>query len=293
MPPDLAEISSRARLLATRLRFCFARRNWRGAAGEYQGRDVGSSLDFQDHRDYAPGDDPRRINWQAYARTGQYTMKLFREEVRPVIDLALDASSSMFAFPDKAVRSLELSYFLAMAAVSSGASVKIYLLRGGSMRPIDPEALLAHQWQPLVEAMPETTPTPQAPALGAIPFRSHSFRVLLSDLLFPGDPAPLLRGLNQHHGPGAILAPFSPAESAPSWSGNYELIDPELQVSRHRRIDARHLARYREAYGHHFALWKETAHKAGMPLARIDSSLPLADSLQPEALRFQILELAP
>ncbi|MFN9663179.1 MAG: DUF58 domain-containing protein, partial [Akkermansiaceae bacterium] len=26
-------------------------------------------MDFQDHRSYSPGDDPRHINWQAYART--------------------------------------------------------------------------------------------------------------------------------------------------------------------------------------------------------------------------------
>lgn len=293
IPTELADISSRARLLASRLRFCLARRTWRGGAGEFQGRDVGSSLDFQDHRDYAPGDDPRRINWQAYARTGHYTMKLFREEVRPVIDLAFDASSSMFAFPDKAVRSLELLYFLTLAAVSSGASVHVFLLRGGAVSPIDPEALLAHRWQPLVEAMPESGPAAQAPALGATPFRSHSFRLLLSDLLFPGDPAPLVHLLASHHGSGAILAPFSPAEAAPSWLGNYELVDPELQASRHRRIDVRLLTRYRETYGHHFALWKEAARKAGQPLARVDSSLPLAESLQPEALRFQILELAP
>ncbi|MEJ6642028.1 MAG: DUF58 domain-containing protein [Akkermansiaceae bacterium] len=40
---------------------------------------MGSALYFQDHRAYSPGDDPRHINWQAYARTGQYTMKLYRE----------------------------------------------------------------------------------------------------------------------------------------------------------------------------------------------------------------------
>ena len=49
----------------------------------FSGSGTGSSLDFQDHRAYSPGDDPRHINWQAYARTGSYTMKLFREEVRP------------------------------------------------------------------------------------------------------------------------------------------------------------------------------------------------------------------
>ncbi|MFM8892521.1 MAG: DUF58 domain-containing protein, partial [Planctomycetia bacterium] len=52
-----------------------------GAAGTVLGRQAGSSLDFHDHRLYVPGDDPRHLNWQAFARTGHYTMKLYREEV--------------------------------------------------------------------------------------------------------------------------------------------------------------------------------------------------------------------
>ena len=32
------------------------------------------------------------LAWAAFARTGQYTMKLYREEVRPVVDVVLDAS---------------------------------------------------------------------------------------------------------------------------------------------------------------------------------------------------------
>lgn len=84
------------------LRLPFRCRVWRGAAAEFTGSGSGASMDFQDHRAYSPGGDPRRINWQAYARTRQYSMKLFSEEIRPVVDLILDASSSMFFSPEKA-----------------------------------------------------------------------------------------------------------------------------------------------------------------------------------------------
>ena len=46
---------------------------WSGVAGSVLGQGTGSSIDFQDQRQYMPGDDPRHINWQAYARTGNYT----------------------------------------------------------------------------------------------------------------------------------------------------------------------------------------------------------------------------
>ena len=95
-PAMLRECHARARGWAGLFRLPLRQRVWRGGSGDFMGRGTGSSLDFQDHRAYAPGDDPRHINWQAYARTGQYSMKLFREEVRPLIDIVLDVSPSMY-----------------------------------------------------------------------------------------------------------------------------------------------------------------------------------------------------
>jgi uncharacterized protein (DUF58 family) len=62
--------------------------------GQWLGTGIGSSIDFQDHRQYLPGDDPRYIDWQAYARTGHYTMKVYREEVSRVW-ICADLSRSM------------------------------------------------------------------------------------------------------------------------------------------------------------------------------------------------------
>lgn len=289
---QLNEISSRAGLLAERLRFPLSRRTWRGGAGQFQGQDVGSSLDFQDHRSYLPGDDPRHINWQAFARTGQYSMKLYREEVRPLLDLAVDVSSSMSAFPEKEIRFLELFYFLTHAAVATGASTRLFLLRGTEMRCLAPELVLSHQWREVVQSFALEGKASGLP-LGLVPFRSHSMRVLLSDLLFPGEPVPSLQLLAKSRGFGFIFAPFSRSESDPDWSGNYELLDPEAGTRSPRRMDARLLNRYRETYRQHFALWKASALKTGFSLACIDASLPLAESLQVEAVRFQLLELSP
>ncbi|MGA0333468.1 MAG: DUF58 domain-containing protein, partial [Kiritimatiellia bacterium] len=79
-----------ARRCTGHLRLCLGERNWQGTQGNWAGAGVGSSIDFQDHRPYLPGDDPRYIDWAAYARSGQTIMKLYREEVRPVVDLVVD-----------------------------------------------------------------------------------------------------------------------------------------------------------------------------------------------------------
>ena len=66
-----------------------------GIVGSRLGRRAGSSVDFQDYREYQPGDDLRFIDWGIYARTDRLNIKLFREEVTPHLDLVLDGSRSM------------------------------------------------------------------------------------------------------------------------------------------------------------------------------------------------------
>src|SRR3954469_1284016 len=66
-----------------------------GIAGSRLGRRPGNSIDFQDYREYQPGDDLRYIDWGVYARTDRLTIKLFREEVVPHLDLVIDGSRSM------------------------------------------------------------------------------------------------------------------------------------------------------------------------------------------------------
>src|SRR5437762_8601370 len=55
----------------------------------------GSSAEFADFREYAPGDDLRRVDWNAYARLERLFLKLFQEEEDLTVHLLLDASRSM------------------------------------------------------------------------------------------------------------------------------------------------------------------------------------------------------
>lgn len=275
---DLQRAHSRALAAAGRLRLPLRSRVWRGQAGEFTGGGTGSSLDFQDHRSYMPGDDPRHINWQAYARTGQYTMKLYREEVRPVVDLIFDASESMFFDPVKAMRSAELFYFFVESVRAAGATVGIHVVRGGSTLRLDTESVHAHRWLDDVRKLPADLAV-LPPDLSRIPLHANSVRVWLSDLLFPGDPDPLLRLLGQRHGSILVFSPFLEGESAPAWSGNYEFVDAEHQTRHQHRIEPSVLRRYLEAYANHFDLWKNAARRHQSAFARIPAEPELATAL--------------
>lgn len=55
----------------------------------------GFSVEFSEHRRYSPGDDPKDIDWVAYAKTGKYYVKKFESETNLTGYLAIDLSQSM------------------------------------------------------------------------------------------------------------------------------------------------------------------------------------------------------
>lgn len=288
-PEDMQAARNAAVAAAARLRLPLRSRSWRGQAGEFAGSGTGSSLDFQDHRAYAPGDDPRHINWQAYARTGSYTMKLFREEVRPVVDLVMDASESMFFDPAKAARSLELFHFIRESCAASGASLSTHCIRGDAARMLDPAEVHSHRWLDAVRNQSASDPA-AAPNVAKAPVRANSIRVFISDLLFPGDPEPMLRHLGQKHGSVILLCPWLESEARPDWSGNHEFIDPERDTRHPHRIEPATLRRYLDAYANHFALWKNAAQRHQAAFARVPAAEDLAGALFREAVPSGALE---
>jgi uncharacterized protein (DUF58 family) len=267
-----------ARAAAQVLRLPFRGHLWRGRAGSWLGSGRGTSLEFQDHRAYVPGDDPRHINWQAYARTGLYSMKLYREEVSPSIDVVLDVSASMALTAAKAARALELLLFALDSGRAAGASVRAWTLAGGEVRPLPASSAD-------VDSLALTTvATPGAPDLGRVPFRTGSMRVWITDALFDAPPEGLCARLVAGGGRGVALLPFAAEEPDPDWSGPLELVDCETGTVRDQRVDGGVKERYQAAYGRHFATWAEAARRFGVAAGRVPAEGGLVEALRHDAV---------
>ncbi len=63
-------------------------------AGEYESAFRGRGMEFEEVREYTPGDDIRDIDWNVTARFGHPFVKVFREERELTIMLMVDVSSS-------------------------------------------------------------------------------------------------------------------------------------------------------------------------------------------------------
>ena len=55
----------------------------------------GSSVEFAEHKEYAPGDEIRHIDWKVYGKSDKYYIKRFEHETNLQAMLLIDASSSM------------------------------------------------------------------------------------------------------------------------------------------------------------------------------------------------------
>lgn len=75
----------------------------------------GFSVEFSEHRRYSPGDDPKDIDWVAYAKTGKYYIKKFESETNLTGYLALDLSESMNYTYRQSLTKLDYSICLAAA----------------------------------------------------------------------------------------------------------------------------------------------------------------------------------
>ena len=88
--------------------------------GNRRSKIYGSSSEFADYREYIPGDDLRRIDWNLYARFEKLYLKLFVDERQLHHRIYLDASTSMdWGKPSKGEMMLKLSAAIGFLAVQS------------------------------------------------------------------------------------------------------------------------------------------------------------------------------
>ncbi|HMP03499.1 MAG TPA: DUF58 domain-containing protein [Gemmatales bacterium] len=64
-------------------------------AGWHRSPTFGHSVEFTQHREYTPGDDPRHLDWKVWSRTDRYVVKQFEAETNLRCTLVVDASESM------------------------------------------------------------------------------------------------------------------------------------------------------------------------------------------------------
>jgi len=114
LPPEVIQRISRLELQARNVVEGFL-------SGLHRSPYFGQSIEFAQHREYAPGDDIRRIDWKVFSKTDKVYIKQYEEETNLRTSLLLDISESM------SFRSGEVSKFEYASQLS--AAMAYLLLR--------------------------------------------------------------------------------------------------------------------------------------------------------------------
>ena len=105
--------------------------------GNHQSKNFGSSCEFADYRDYVPGDDVNKIDWNVYARFDKLYQKLYLDERQMHTKIYIDASRSMaHDAPQKAEQAIKLAAAIAYLSINEMDKVSIYAIHGSHAEEI-------------------------------------------------------------------------------------------------------------------------------------------------------------
>ena len=108
----------------SRLRLSMGHKSSMNLSGNRKSVQKGSSTEFSDFREYMPGDDIRRIDWNAYGRLDRLYVKEYMEEKEVVISILLDTSASM-NYGEKKKSDLACMLAAAMAYLGLGSMDRV------------------------------------------------------------------------------------------------------------------------------------------------------------------------
>lgn len=214
----------------------------------------GSSLEFADYRDYTPGDDLRRLDWNAYARSERPYIKLYEEEEDLNVHILLDCSTSMnwgegdshkFTFAQK------LAAALGAIALAGGDKLSLYRLDNRTPQIHFGPARTLQNILPMLTSLANLQPVSQTDLNHSL--QRHSLQAtrpgllyLISDFLSPNGCAHGIKALAGRGYEVHLLHILHPEEITPPFSGDLRLIDSETNTSQELSLDTTLLRRYQQ-----------------------------------------------
>jgi uncharacterized protein (DUF58 family) len=159
--------------------------------GEYHSAFKGRGMEFEDVREYVPGDEVRTIDWNVTARAGRPHVKSFKEERELTVLLLVDVSSSEFfgsAEQQKSEIIAEFAALIALAALRNNDKVGLALFSDRVERYVPPKKGRKHVLRVIRDLLayePESRGTDLSEALSFVGkvHRRRAVVFLLSDFI--------------------------------------------------------------------------------------------------------------
>jgi uncharacterized protein (DUF58 family) len=215
-------------------------------AGDRRSRRYGSSVEFVDYRNYTPGDELNRVDWNIFARLDKPFIKLREDEQDVNVHLLIDISQSM-DWPHGASEGHKLTFAERLAAalgyiaLNTGDRLTVTALRADSLRSWGPyrgrgSLPLLFNWLAGLDPGGETDLNEALSDFGRRVRRS-GLVILLSDMFSQTGYQEGLRPLLAAGYEVGIIHTLSPDERDPELAGDLRLIDSETDAGQDITFD--------------------------------------------------------
>jgi len=221
---------------------------------ERRTKKTGSGIEFADHRDYAPGDDIRALDWHAFQRFDRLLIRLYEEEEDLSIYFILDTSSSMgFGEGEKLRQAKRLCAALAYVGLANLDRIAIVAATdeiSGRMPTTRGKARIFRIFRFLSGVKAEgATDLGEAMKTFVAQHKRKGLAVLLSDLY---DPEGFERGINVlrfNRFEPYVIHLVDGRDGKPELKGDVRVYDCETGDEREVTVTAKVLEKYQKVYG--------------------------------------------
>lgn len=256
-------------------------------SGVHRSRSKGFSVEFEEHREYSPGDEIRRIDWKALGKFDRYFIKEYEDETNLRAYLLLDASASMNYASDGVTKfdygcTLTASLAYLILKQQDAAGLVTFSDRIESFIP--PKAKRDYLMQ-ILHALENRGPAGET-NVGRIlediagQLKRRGMVILVSDLL--DEPAQILKGLRLFRFKGNDVIVFhllDPAELNLPFDGNILFEDLE-ELNLKVIADPRTIRKtYQEVVGEFITEMRKQCHNDAIDYQLIPTSTPLDQAL--------------
>jgi uncharacterized protein (DUF58 family) len=254
--------------------------------GLHRSPNLGSSMDFAEHRAYMPGDDIRRIDWKLYARSDKYFIKEFEADTNANFSVIVDTSRSM-AFSSRKDGMTKLDYAKYVAACLIYFSSKQRDRVGFASFAEELVAYVppsAKHLSVILHELDRMKPGPRGKLgpplqLLAESFRRRSIIAVISDLY--EDPDTVIASINHLRGKGNDIMLMHVLDSAEiefpyDEPSNFKDLESDERMP---VVPGQFREKYRALIGQHIASLRSLSRQQGIDYQVFDTSKPLDDAL--------------
>lgn len=262
-----------------------------GMSGHRKSSAKGSSVEFSDFREYLPGDDIRRIDWNAYGRLDRLYIKQFMEEKEVFYHIFLDASGSMrYGEQKKSVMAQRLAAVLAWMVLAQLDRVEVLSLREGRLDPTGPvvgRGRFRHLLSEL-EALSFEGAAQLYEGVRRARLSGRGVCILLSDFLEASGLEEMIRYLTYKRQEVCLVQILAREELCFNGEGDWELTDLESRQAVRVTLSRSSIRLYEETLRRHNHRLQELAKRYGAAFLQVCSDEPLEQVVFQSMKRFYL-----